>query len=78
LRKKQLIKFRNVKITEYDKNVFVKNLYKIGYKKSLNKKNNKLIKFITTAFQRRFRQEQINGVIDKECLIISNNLVKKF
>ncbi len=51
----------------------MKNLYKIGYKK-----NSKSIKLTTKAFQRRFRQEQINGIIDKECLIISNNLVKKF
>ena len=30
------------------------------------------------AFQRRFRQELINGKIEEECLLISQNLVKKF
>ena len=33
---------------------------------------------LAIAFQRRFRQELINGVIDKECLIISKNIAKKF
>ena len=31
--------------------------------------------YITKAFQRRFRQELINGVIDQECLIISKKLL---
>ena len=35
------------------------------------------LKNITKAFQRRFRQELINGIVDKECLNISENLVKK-
>ena len=78
LNKKKLIKDRNIKINEPDKNIFLKNLSKIGYNQSLSKKNPNLIKYNTIAFQRRFRQEQINGVIDKECLIISMNLVKKF
>ena len=69
---------RNQKTTKLDKNTFIKNLYKIGYAKNLNKKNIKFKNKIVTAFQRRYRQDQINGVIDKECLIISKNLVKKF
>ena len=32
---------------------------------------------ISKAFQRRFRPEIINGKIDQECLLISQNLVKK-
>ena len=32
---------------------------------------------LAQAFQRRFRQELINGKIDNECLLISENLVKK-
>ena len=32
---------------------------------------------IVKAFQRHYRQELINGTIDKECLIIANNLLKK-
>ena len=78
LNQKRLLKERNQKIGELDKNVFIQNLYKIGYAKNLSKKNNKYLKILTIAFQRRFRQGLINGIIDKECLIISKNLVKKF
>ena len=34
-----------------------------------------LIKTIK-AFQRRYRKELVDGLIDKECLIIANNLSK--
>ena len=78
LNKKKLLKERNQITTGLDKNIFIKNLYKIGYVKNLSEKNIKYLKILTIAFQRRFRQELINGIIDKECLIISKNLVKKF
>ena len=78
LNKKNLFKERNIKLDETEKKVFIKNLYKIGYKKNLKRVNIKYLKILTTAFQRRFRQELINGIIDKECLIISNKLVKNF
>ena len=57
-----------------------KNLSKIGYviKKTENSKNRKFNNYIVKAFQRRFRQELVTGKVDKECLIISNNLAKKF
>ena len=60
--------------------MFYNNLSKIGYvmKKTQNSKNSKLNNYIVKAFQRRFRQELVNGKLDKECLIISNNLAKKF
>ena len=60
--------------------VFNNNLIKIGYFKRNQKeiKNSKFIKSVIKAFQRRFRQELINGKIDRECLIISKNLSKKF
>ena len=35
------------------------------------------IKILSKAFQRRFRQELVNGIIDKECLKISENTFKK-
>ena len=78
LNQKRLLKERNQRVGELDKNIFIQNLYKIGYAKNLSKKNNKYLKILTIAFQRRFRQGLINGIIDKECLIISKNLVKKF
>ena len=75
------IKNRLVKINDLQKNLFYKNVYKIGYSKKIPKnlkykKNNYLIKIIK-AFQRRFRPEIVNGKIDKECLIISQNLIKQ-
>ena len=69
---------RSIKITKVDQENFIKNLYKIGYATNVIKKNIKYKNILATAFQRRFRQDLINGIIDKECLIISNNLVKKF
>ena len=71
----QLLKARSQFLNKLDKKLFIKNLYKIGYSKIL-KKDTKFSKIITIAFQRRFRQELIDGKVDKECLIISNNLVK--
>ena len=75
-----LKKNRKNKVDSSDKKLFFKNLYKIGYSKNISKNLNKAyhLKSITIAFQRRFRQELVNGIIDKECLIISNNLLKKY
>jgi N-acetylmuramoyl-L-alanine amidase len=75
--KKILLKLRNQKVSKLEKINFLRNLRKIGYTKNLTKKHNNLINMLTCAFQRRFRQELINGIIDKECLIISKNLAKK-
>ena len=46
-------------------------------KEKENIKNRKLNNYVVKAFQRRFRQELINGKADTECLIISRNLLKK-
>ena len=70
-----LKKNRQVKVNNEDKKLFFKNLYKIGYHRNFNKIHH--LRSIVKAFQRRFRQELISGQIDKECLIISNNLLKK-
>ena len=78
LNQKILLKNRYQRVGELDKKDFIQNLYKIGYAKNSGKKNIKYLKKLTSAFQRRFRQGLINGIIDKECLIISKNLVKKF
>ena len=75
LKNKTLEKKRGQKIEKLEVNTFFNNLLKIGYSYNSRKKN---IKFLIKAFQRRFRPELINGLIDKECLIISQNLLKKF
>ena len=75
----KLKKNRGIKLNKISENIFYNNLYAIGYmsQKFKNFKNKKLINYIVKAFQRRFRQELINGKIDKECLIISENLANK-
>ena len=73
-----LLSKRNIEVNMKDKSNFIQNLYKIGYNKIKNLSKNKSTKLITKAFQRRFRQELINGVIDQECLLISKNLLKKY
>tara|TARA_B100001564_G_scaffold269443_1_gene231052 strand:+ start:696 stop:1433 length:738 start_codon:yes stop_codon:yes gene_type:complete len=76
LNEKKLFKTRKKKINKYEANNFIKNLYKIGYSRQMLKNKNKNIKLLTKAFQRRFRQNLINGIIDEECLLISKNLAK--
>jgi N-acetylmuramoyl-L-alanine amidase len=70
-------KDRGLKISTSLKLKFINNLFKIGYSISSKIKKNKYNKIITFAFQSRFRQELVNGKIDKECLLISENLIKK-
>ena len=81
LNQNKLIKNRNLKTSSKEKNLFLTNLFKIGYqKKFLYNSNFNHISFdqiISKAFQRRFRPEIVNGKIDQECLLISQNLVKK-
>ena len=77
LNSKQLIHQRNIKIGQFEKKDFIQNLFKIGYARFKIKENSKIQKKVIIAFQRRFRQELINGKIDKECLLISKNLAKQ-
>ena len=81
LNQNKLIKNRNLKTSSKEKNLFLTNLFKIGYqKKFLYNSNFNHISFdqiISKAFQRRFRPEIVNGKIDQECLLISQNILKK-
>ena len=77
LNKNKLLENRDIICNKFDKKEFITNLIKIGYSKYYIKKNTNYSKILTKAFQRRYRQELINGIIDQECLIISKNLVKK-
>ena len=70
------MKCRNLKIKKFEKKLFFNNLRVIGYLKLSKKNSKKFEKSLINAFQRRFRQDLINGKIDKECLLISENLVK--
>ena len=81
LNQTQLMMNRKLKINIKEEKLFISNLSKIGYQKKtsnhLNLNQTNFKKIITKAFQRRFRPEIIDGNIDKECLIISENLIKK-
>ena len=71
-----LRKFRRTKVLiTQDKKRFVKNLNKIGY--CLSAHNKPFFIKTISAFQRHFRKELINGILDKECLMIAQNLTKK-
>jgi len=77
LKFKNLKKFRNKKLNNGDKNRFIKNIYKIGYCKIPKMSEKSSIKYLTKAFQRRFRNDLVNGIIDYECFLLSKNLVNK-
>ena len=73
---KKIKKFRNKNsLTNIKQQKFLKNLHKIGYNDVKGLKFRKNKKCLTLAFQRRFRQSLVNGRIDKECLLISKNLL---
>ena len=80
IKKQELLKNRKTKTTKIEKELFINNLFKIGYSKkfSKNMSKDKHLNNITKAFQRRYRQDLIDSKIDQECLLISQNLMKKF
>jgi len=77
LDKQKLKKLRKKKCNEIMKNLFLNNLLSIGYTKrgKNNVEKSRYHIFVIKAFQRRFRPELINGKIDQECLLISQNLI---
>ena len=80
LPKQELIKNRNFKISLIEKEFFFNNLFKIGYSKKIPKdlSKDRYLRDVIKAFQRRFRQELVNGKTDQECLLISKNLINKY
>ena len=73
---KKLKKLRLMKLSKEEEKKFLKNLIKLGYNKNLLSHSYNKKKTLIKAFQRRFRQSLINGIIDEECLLISENLTK--
>jgi N-acetylmuramoyl-L-alanine amidase len=76
LNEKKIKKFRLIKLDTVEKKQFLDNLYTIGYNKVKKVKLNYNSKILATAFQRRYRQDLINGKFDQECLMISKSLIK--
>ena len=78
LKKQKLKKLRKIKCNEITKKIFLNNILKIGYSKKMRNdiKKREYLSLVVKAFQRRFRPELVNGKIDQECLLISENLIK--
>ena len=74
-----LNKNRLKKIDTKSEKYFFKNLSKIGYSltpvQNITKK--KFFFALVKSFQRRYRQQLVNGKVDMECFLISENLAKK-
>ncbi len=74
LNEKKIKIYRNIKINDNEKKIFLNNLQKIGYAK-VNGTKKKLEQFnLIKAFQRKFRQDLVNGKVDRECYLISKTL----
>ena len=76
LSNRAMIKKRNLKVSLLEKKIFFSNLYKIGYSEMSKIKKRSHNVNLTKAFQRKYRQNLINGKIDQECFLISENLIK--
>ena len=71
-----LRRYRRSKVqTKQDMKKFINNLNRIGY--CFSAKNKPFFIKTIKAFQRHFRKELINGILDHECLMIAQNLTKK-
>jgi len=80
LNKQDLLKNRKLKISKIEENIFFRNLFKIGYSKIFPKNigRNKYLRELIKSFQRRFRQELVDGKIDQESLLINKSLIKAY
>jgi N-acetylmuramoyl-L-alanine amidase len=68
--------FRLKKLININKKNMLKMIKKLGYTRILTA--GCLDKDFIKAFQRRFRQDLINGIFDQECYLILNNLRNSF
>jgi N-acetylmuramoyl-L-alanine amidase len=66
--------FRLKKLININKKNILKMVKKLGYSRVLA--GGHLDKDFIKAFQRRYRQQLINGIFDQECYLILNNLQK--
>jgi len=78
--KQELTKNRKLKVTREEEKFFFNNLFKTGYSKKIPRDMSKpkYLRKLTKTFQRRFRQQLVDGKIDQECLLISKNLIKVY
>ena len=76
LEEKILRKNRLIKLNRFEEKQLLNNLFKIGYDKLKSQNYSSKKRILLKAFQRRYRQNLINGLSDQECLLISKNLIK--
>ena len=76
LKDRNIKRFRNLKLESNQEKLFFKNLEKIGYSKIVKYSRYGEKVSLIKAFQRKFRQNLINGKIDQECLLISKSIQK--
>jgi N-acetyl-anhydromuramyl-L-alanine amidase AmpD len=76
LDEKFINKFRLKKLINIDKKNILKMTKKLGYTRVFKAGN--LDKDFIKAFQRRHRQQLVNGIFDQECYLVLNNLQNSF
>ena len=74
LNKKKISTYRNIELKDNEIKIFFNNLHKIGYTKANGTKKEFEKSNLIKAFQRKFRQDLVNGKVDKECYLISKTL----
>ena len=74
---KKIKSFRNISLKDNEKRIFFVNLHKIGYSKVNRTKKKLEYSNLIKAFQRKFRQDLVNGKVDKECYLISKSIQNK-
>ena len=74
LDEKKIKTFRNINLKDNEIKKFFNNLDKIGYSRARGNKKKLEKSSLIKAFQRKFRQDLVNGKVDKECYLISKSL----
>ena len=74
LDEKKIKTFRNINLKDNEIKKFFNNLDKIGYSRARGNKKKLEQSSLIKAFQRKFRQDLVNGKVDKECYLISKSL----
>ena len=62
--------------TDINRNLFFKNLFKIGYRYFSANVPKKSDRYIISAFQRRYTPRNVTGELNKKTLLISDFLAK--
>ena len=75
-KRNKTLKIKKFKSVDESRKHFFNNLKKIGYRYFSLKKKSSKDKKVVIAFQRRFRPRKIDGVIDQDCIKISDQVLR--